>query len=163
MSMPVDGPDTRHGGASTIVETSLASDDGEMLLRGATDCVHRDGAIEGHEPSVSMDRQCEEVHVSELAWPVDSIGVNDGVIKNADGVGPELMLRCGARVGKLGHRDGRRYGVGICGLRQNSDAAVLGDGARRPACFRIVHQPGPGAVVILVTTVEKGDQHIDVE
>jgi hypothetical protein len=51
----------------------------------------------------------------------------------------------------------------IAGLRHDADAAVLREGAGRPAGSDVLRQARLGASVVQVPIVEPCDQHIDVE
>lgn len=45
-----------------------------MRMLCADDCIKRDALIETHQSTVLLDRECQQVHISQLAWTVDTCG-----------------------------------------------------------------------------------------
>ena len=98
-----------------------------------------DAAVDGDELPLVSGGQGQHVPVGDLTVPQRVLPFDGARRQQAEIVGPEVVLRVLRGLGKPGRYGGWRQCPGVGRLRHDADAAVLRDGARRPALVRVVH------------------------
>mmetsp|Transcript_1276 Transcript_1276/g.3722 ORF Transcript_1276/g.3722 Transcript_1276/m.3722 type:complete len:320 (-) Transcript_1276:538-1497(-) len=145
-----------------LMACSCAEGD-EVFGACATHAGARHTAVEADEAQVVAHGQREEVGIGHLARAGDVCPVQHAVVEQAEVVGEEAVGR--VRRGfeqALAHGVGG-LGIGVAGLAEDAQAAVLRQRAGGPACFPVRQHPGRGAGMVEMRLILQGQQHIDVE
>jgi len=83
--------------------------------------------------------------------------VDDLGVEHADGTSPELVVSGAGSSGKQVNCLARGNRIGVTGLADDADEAILGDRARCPTMLDLAVEPVARSPVVDVITVEKGE------
>lgn len=106
-----------------------------MVFSSTLDGIEGNGPVKGHKSTMMTNREGKQIQIGQLAWTVNSSGVDDAIFQKTDIVRPEFMERGPRGFDEAFVNRGNRHWVRIVCVRHDPHAAVLGRGTRCPAGF----------------------------
>jgi len=126
-----------------------------MTARGSVHRADRDGAVEGDEPAVMFHSQREQVNIGDGAVTGQRMFLDEGLIQQRNGIGPEDVMRVGAeRLQVFDHVGGRGAHGWIDGIAQHAYATVQRLRTGGPAMFAVLCKPAMRGLMMDVRGVE---------
>ena len=152
--------DAVHGSASM---DGQSSNHRQMRHASAAHGARLDAPVKRHQAPTVAHRQRQQIYIGDLPVSQHPLPIESADLQQAHVVGPELVFGAGRRLGQALRHLSSGQCTGIGRLRQDADAAVLSDRARRPARTNFTLQPRGCQPVVDVPCVEQSDQHVDIE
>jgi len=120
-----------------------------MLLFCAFDCAQGNRTVKGHEASLMLDGQGQQIHVCELAMAMNFAVIKRLCVQQAQVIWPELV-QWGLAKGLQGlYGLQKRCRLGIARLADDANTTVLRERATCPARRCVRASPSPGRAVEL--------------
>jgi hypothetical protein len=123
----------------------------------------RNRLVERDESPIVCDGQGKQVCARHLLRAVNTRRVDGVGVKNAYRTRPEIVMAGSGRAGQHIDRVAGRDRARIPRLTDDSDEAVLCDGARRPPLLDLAVNPGPRSGVVDVVAIEEGQQDVHIQ
>ena len=153
----------KHASSPEPQPRSDAADQREISGFGARYGLQGNGPVERGEPAVIPNGQTKQIRIRDLLMTADHRRPKKGLVREGDRIPPEMMVRRGAKDSQAArHFGGSRFHGGICGVTQNTDAAVYRDRACRPTVLPIPAEPAMCVFVIGMGRIEESHQDIHV-
>jgi len=123
-----------------------------------------DGPIEGGKSAVIPNSQTKQIRIRDLLVSADRRQPKQRVVRQRNGVWPEMLVRHGASVAQAaGYFGGPHFRRPIGRVAQNANAAIYGYWAGCPSVPSIPAEPAVRVFVVDMGRVEESHQDIYVK
>ncbi len=126
-------------------------------------CRQSDGTVKSNQSTAVFLGQAEQIDIGQSSWCKNPLRIEAAGIAQRNGIRPKGMFRNSHRGREPARNLRHRQTAGIAWLGHHANAAILRDGASRPAERPILRHPGVGRFVMHMRCVEERDQQVDIQ